>query len=272
MTIMQKPDINEVGATRRSKWRTWTRVLAAGAVVAAAGATGSLLMASASDAPSALAVVTSAIQKTSADSYSFNLDSTMRFGGREWHSDVVSGSFDPRHELGAESLIGHGQNPAKAQIRFIGKYVYTLVSPGSSLGTMSKPWDKAPVPSASTDGMAGDGSYGFISDQPVSPAELSGVLRSAGTVRDEGPASGLGWTGTRYTFTARFPGERESVTGTVYVDQQERIRRLVTTTTEGKLTMSRDLTFGDFGASVPVTTPAVTQVDYTSTPYWGFLF
>lgn len=75
--------------------------------------------------------------------------------------------------------------------------------------------------------------YDFVTGRPVTPAELSGVLRSAGTVRDEGSASGPGWTGTGYAFTARFFDARESVSGTVYVDQQGQVRRLVTSTTQG---------------------------------------
>jgi hypothetical protein len=120
--------------------------------------------------------------------------------------------------------------------------------------------------------MPGNDLYGFVTDRPVSPAELSGVLRSAGTVRDEGSASGPGWTGTRYAFTARFAGARESVSGTVYVDQQGRVRRLVTITTQGAVATDRDLTFGDFGSPVSATAPLASQVKSTSRPYWGFLF
>jgi hypothetical protein len=98
------------------------------------------------------------------------------------------------------------------------------------------------------------------------------VLRSAGTVREAGSASGPGWTGTRYAFTARLPRARESLSATVYVDQQGRVRRLVTISTQGRLTTDRDLAFGDFGAPVPVTAPPASQVKYTSYPYWGFLF
>lgn len=36
--------------------------------------------------------------------------------------------------------------------------------------------------------------------------------------------------------------------------------------------MSRDLTFGAYGASGPVTAPPASQVQYTSQPYWGFYF
>jgi hypothetical protein len=123
--------------------------------------------------------------------------------------------------------------------------------------------------------MPGNVVYGFVTDQPVTPAELSGVLRSAGTVRETGPASGPDWTGTRYAFTARFPGARESVSGTVDIDQHGRVRRLMTITTQGMhggVTTDRDLTFGNFGAPVQVTVPPASQVGYTSKPYLGFLF
>lgn len=263
-------------AARRGRGRRRMRELAAAgavAAVAAAGVTAAMLAASASHAPSALAAVTSALAKTSADSYSFSLDSTVQSAGRVRSSDVVTGAFDPRHELGAEVLTWHGVLSAKAQIRFIGKYVYTWVSPGSGLGTIGKPWDKAPVPSPEADILPGDGPYGFVSDRPVSPAGLSGVLRSAGRVSDGGPASGPGWTGTKYAFTASLSGGRESISGTVCVDQQGRVRRLVTITTEEGVTTDRDLTFGDLGAPVSVTAPPVSQVKYTGGgPYWGFYF
>jgi hypothetical protein len=158
------------------------------------------------------------------------------------------------------------------QIRFTRGYVYTQVAPGSGFG---KPWNKSPVPSARADAMPGYDVYGFVTDQPVRPAELSGVLRSAGTVREAGSASGPGWTGTRYAFTARFPGAQESVSGTVDIDQQGQVRRPVTTTTQGthgRITTDRDLTFSNFGAPVPVTTPPASQVGYTSQPYLEFFF
>ena len=98
------------------------------------------------------------------------------------------------------------------------------------------------------------------------------LLRSAATARDAGPASGPGWTGSRYAFTARL-STRSSLSGTVYVDKQGRVRRLVTTTTQaGGVTMYRYLAFGDFGVPVPVTAPPAGQVQYTGRPYWGFYF
>jgi hypothetical protein len=261
----------DAGVLRRHSRRRMRVLVPAGAVAAAAGVTAALLAASASDAPSPLTAVTSALAKTSADSYSFSLDSTVQFKGREFNSDVVSGAFDPGHERGTELLLTTllaQQRSARAQIRFIGKYVYTWVSPGSGLGAIGKPWDKAPVPPSGTVGTPEDDVYGFVTDRPVSPAELSRVLRSAGTVRDEGSASGPGWIGTKYAFF----GAREAVSGTVYVDQQGRVRRLVTVTTDKGITTDRDLTFGDFGAPVSATAPPVSQVKYTSKPWWGFFF
>jgi hypothetical protein len=165
------------------------------------------------------------------------------------------------------------KHPVRMQIRFIGKYVYTRVSPGSVLRALAEPWDKSPVPSAGADLMPpGDDVYGFVTDRPVSPAELSRALRSAGTVRDEGAASGPGWAGTRYAFTAPLFGGRESVTATVYVDRQGRVRRLVTTTTQGRARTERDLTFTGFGAPVSATAPPASQVQYTRSPRWGFFF
>jgi hypothetical protein len=263
----------ERGTAARLRHRHPRRQLLAAAVATAAvaGGTTALLTASAGHPPTAFTTVTSALANTSADSYSFTLDSTVRFRGSVEHSDVVSGAYDPRHMLGTEILATRVSRraPVRMQIRFTRGYVYTQVPPGSGFG---KPWNKSPVPSAAA-AMPGYDVYGFVSDQPVSPAGLSGVLRSGGTAREAGSASGPGWTGTRYALTARFPAAQESISGTVDIDQQGRVRRLVTITTQGthgRITTDRDLTFGNFGAPVPVTAPPASQVGYTSTPYLGF--
>jgi hypothetical protein len=265
----------EHDAVPMGRGRRRTRVLAAaGAVLAASagGVTAALLAQSASGAPSPFAVVTSAVARTSAHSYSFSIDSTARFAGRELNFDMVTGSFDPRRQRGAELLTanGGGLRQARIQIRFAGRYVYTWVAPGSGLKSIAKPWDKAPAPPPGAEVLPE--LYGFSTEQPVSPGELLVVLRSGATVRDEGRAFAPGWTGTKYAFTARLSAV-ESVSGTVYVDQQGLVRRLVTATTQGKnFTMTRDLTFGDVGAPVPATAPPASQVEYTSKPYWGFFF
>lgn len=88
--------------------------------------------------------------------------------------------------------------------------------------------------------------YGLVTDRPISPAELSGALRSAGMVREAGSASGLDWRGL--------------------------VRHLVTITPQGNVTTDRDRTFADFAAPVSVLAPSASQVSYTSRPYRGFLF
>ena len=273
---------NQGAPRQRRPGRRRMRVLVAAGVVAAvaAGGAAALLASSASNAsptgkaPSALTAVTAAVAKTSAESYHFSLDLTVHFGGIQSRSDVVVGGWDPSHDLGSERLTARERGTAavQAEVRFIGKYVYTWASSGTGLG---KPWNKAPAPAPAADVLPTGDLYGFSSEQPVSPAELLGALRSAATVRDQGSASGPGWTGTSYAFTARLSA-RELLSGTVYIDQQGRVRRLVTTTRQGiklRLTTDRDLTFSDFGVPVPVAAPPASQVKYTSgRPYLGFYF
>jgi hypothetical protein len=94
-----------------------------------------------------------------------------------------------------------------------------------------------------------------------------------------GPASGPGWTGSKYAFTAHPAGSPAvTVAGTVDVDQQGRVRSLDTITTvrtryrNPAQTETEDLTFGGFGGPVQVTAPPASQVKQTITPYWDFGF
>jgi hypothetical protein len=98
------------------------------------------------------------------------------------------------------------------------------------------------------------------------------MLKSAASVQAGGPASGPGWTGTKYVYTERLKDAvtGETVSGTVYVDNQGRVRRMVTNDTypsgftDGKATATAtdtfDVTFGDFGVRVSVTAPPASQV------------
>jgi hypothetical protein len=263
-------DVREWGTAARRRYGSRRALVSAGAVVVVAGAgvMTALFAVSGGGAPSALSTVTGALAKTSAEGYSFSLDSTVQVNGRVRNSSAVSGVFGPMHEVGTELLTtGYEQRPVQARIRFIGKYVYTWVSPGSGLG---KPWNKSPVPPLKAGQPQGGDPYGFVSDQPVSGGELSGVLRYAHAVRDAGSVSGPGWVGTKYTFAARLSGE--SVSGVVYVDRQGRVRRLATISIGGDVTTRRDLTFGDFGVHETVAAPPASQTGYTSTPYQGFYF
>jgi hypothetical protein len=243
------------------------------AIMASTGVTAMQLASHHSQAPSPLAAVTGALAETSAESYSFRLDSTSQIAGSEVSSSVATGAFDPRRELGMELLTTRsGLRSARMQIRFVGNYVYTWIAPGSGFKAIAKPWDKAPR--FGPGGTTGDDPYSFATDRPVSPAGLSRVLAAAGTVRYARHASGPGRAGTIYVFTARLSGGRnwESLSGTVYLDQQGRVRRLVTITAEPGFTTDRNLRFGEFGSPVTVAAPPARQVEYTSTPPWGLYF
>jgi hypothetical protein len=220
--------------------------------------------------PAAASIVTGALAKTSAESYGYSVESTARWNGRDINYDTASGVVAPRHELSTESLTARS-GKIDAQIRFIGDYVYTRVSSGVKLPAKGKSWDKAPAPAPAAV-VNPNSLYGFASDQPVSPAALSQVLRSASTVRAVGRASGPGWAGTAYTFTSALPGGRQSVTGTIDIDRQGQVRRLSTVTADGKISTVRNLTFGEFGTSVRTAPPLAAQTMDTSTPYWNFYF
>jgi hypothetical protein len=108
--------------------------------------------------------------------------------------------------------------------------------------------------------------------EPVDPSAVLGLLKSAVSVQAEGPASGPGWTGTKYAFTTgpyTDAGMTGTTAGTVYVDDQGRVRQLVVTGTfrlPGTSTMHEevgytyDATFGEFGVRVSVTPPPASQV------------
>jgi|SRR5580698_1752438 hypothetical protein len=251
------------------------RVLAAVAIATAAavaGVTAEVLASPGRQAPSALATVRSALATTSAASYSFEMDTAVPSLANLVAPIAVSGAFDPVHRVGTEVLTTRSKKqPEKMQIRFIGKYVYTWVSGTETVGA---PWNKAPVPPAGASGLPMNDPYfyGFITDEPVSPAGLASLLGSAGEVRKAGLAGGPGWSGVKYAFTARLFGGKESLSGTVDVDQQRRVRKLVIIARQGKVVIDRAITFSDFGAPVPVTAPAVSQVKATSTPYSGYYF
>jgi len=259
------------------------RVLAAVVTVAAVVAAASVAVLRAREDPAATSpmdALSSALARTAADSYSFSLDTTVRVGGRNRGSQAASGVADPGRRLGMEQLVDRAVGRTTlAQVRFAGAELYTLVPSGSGFG---KPWDESPA-GAVSDAMPPGDLYGFASDRLVSPEALAVVLRAAGvTVHGGGTVSGPGWTGIRYTFTAGLYGGLETVTGTVYVDQQGRVRRLMTVTAEKgaaavrkppSLTTERDITFADFGIPVAVTAPPPGLVEQTSgEPYWGLYF
>jgi hypothetical protein len=268
----------ELRPSRHHRMRLLAVAVAVAAVALAAGLTAALRAApQTSAAPSPLSAVTGALARTVARSYAFTVQTTVRNLATERNSVLVSGAYDPGRRLGAEALTQSKAGQVnRAQVRFIGAYLYTSVPSGSGLG---KPWDKSSLAAATAAAVAAgplpNDPYGFASDQVISPSGLMAVLRLPGTaVRDSGPASGPGWTGIRYTFAAR--DGQATISGAVDVDQQGQVRRIKTTTDHGVrpiTTTDRDISFGDFGAPVRVSAPPASQAEYTTgRPYLGFYF
>jgi hypothetical protein len=98
----------------------------------------------------------------------------------------------------------------------------------------------------------------------LSPQQALEVPQSATDVREVGPVSGDGWTGTRFAFT--LTDRQWRVTGRVDIDGDGRVRRLEfsstsTDTAHGVAgTIHWVLTFWDFGIRERVTLPPDSQV------------
>jgi hypothetical protein len=255
----------------------------AGAVAALGGAAalGLTLTTTVASAPSAFAAVTAAAAKTSAQSFRVTeIQATKGMPAASGHDKLpppqITGGFDPEHGLGEEIVAG------RIQVRFVGGHMYAQV--GASPLSHGKPWVETPTPPPPFDGRSGiaetfNGSEiaeGFYGNEPIDPAVLLGLLKSAGSVRAAGPVSGPGWTGTKYVFTIQPPkatAATYATSGIVYVDNQGRVRRLMTIFTWSEpvspqtgnhvahtYTHSFDVTFGDFGVPVSVTAPPASQV------------
>ena len=255
---------------RSQAHRTRARVaLSAGAagIVAAAAA----ITVSAVQAPSALAQVTQAAARTAAQSYRVSSTSTPVIPGHGVQGPVtISGEFDPARGLGEERTGGG------LEIRFVGGYMYVPLVPAmryvyeKTHGTpipAGKTWLKVPAPgpregvpafevtriSGTTTGL-----------EQLNPQDLLALLQGSSQVSEQGPASGPGWTGTAYTFTASLTTTgpfhlRLSSTGTVDVDKQGRVRRLDATETTGRTVRKTQVTFGDFGLAVSVSPPPASE-------------
>jgi hypothetical protein len=244
---------------RRAKTRRRVRTLVpAGAVAALGGATAVAvtLTATVAAAPSAFAAVTAAAAKTSAESFHVTIQSTVVRSSSGARSSVrLVGGFDPSRGLGVETA----SSGTVRQVRYLGKHVYARIPKTDPLGH-GKPWLES-----------------LKIALPYDPGTFLAQLEKAGTVTDEGPASGPGWTGTKYAFVIR-AGKNGPVvvSGTVYVDKRGLVRHLVMTNTilpvtgEPGLTIYADVTFGDFGVSVPVAAPPASQVHNLGHVYLGY--
>jgi len=247
---------------RHDKARRRVRTLVPAGAVAALGGAAAVavtLTATVAAAPSAFAAVTAAAAKTSAESFHVTVQQSTVVGSPSGARSSVRmvGDFDPSRGLGAETA---SRGPV-SQVRDLGKHVYARVAKTDPLGH-GKPWVES-----------------LNIGLPYNPGTFLAQLEKAGTVIDEGPASGPGWTGTKYAFAIR-DGKNGPVTvsGTVYVDQQGLVRHLVMTTTllpvpgEPWTRFTDDVTFGDFGVSVSVAAPPASQVYNLGRTYLGYFF
>jgi hypothetical protein len=257
-------------------------VLSAGA--AAAAASGTAVALTTGSAPPALAAVTSALTRTLAQSYHVSMQDTaytIRNGRTTDPSRFTCTTrADPVRHLEATSCSG---DPVADADREVGSYNYEYSFYAQDGG---KHWQSTraacrPDPSKLP-------VFTFSSLPYAAPQQMLSLIKNAEKVTVVGPASGPGWTGTRYAFSGRNEGSTSqsdavigrrngknlgSLSGTVSVDQQGRARNLVVTlrnfTGLGNVSTLL-LTFSDFGARVTVTPPPADQTfaDPSWVPPW----
>jgi hypothetical protein len=224
-------------------------VLLAGVAVVAAAVTAVTL--TISSAPPALATVTAALTRTLTQSYhltgqgsSYYIENgRIRYPSHSHGTCVIE--VDPVRHLQASSCP---DDP-----REVGGYMY-LYFPHPA-GHPGRHW--ARIPAAVFDHLQSYSNNGWV--LTTTPQQMLSAIKKADKVTVAGPASGPGWTGTRYAFS----GPGQAISGTLDVDRQGRARTLVLTT---RLTSAINvfvetqvLMFSDFGARVTVTPPPADQ-------------
>jgi hypothetical protein len=247
--------------------RSLVAVGAAGIVAAAA------ITLSAVPAPSAFAQVKQAVARMAATSYQVrSAQKIVQVGGlrsKPWAT--AYGEFDPARGVGEQA------DNLGDQIRYVGGYTYILVGddiradPGGGSGPIPAwaSWERLPSSPLEPGGDATPTELGLVSFSSAflwvfDPRELLALLQSATGVREVGPASGAGWTGSAYAFTVATtlngPLHAPSdLSGTIDVDQQGRVRQLDALDTFMNTVSQIKITFGDFGLPVSVSTPPASE-------------
>ncbi len=265
---------------RQAARRTRTRAALAttAAAVMAAATTVAL---TASQPPSALAAVTAAAARTAAQSYRFTVTSSASGPGGAPSKNTFSGIFNPALGIG-EEIWTNVFNPAlpvgheyQTEVYlFIGGYIYSRINPPKTSPLHGKSWIKMRLPSVGPpSGNAAEQIATLWSGSPqgalLNPDDVLAVLKSVSHVSEIGPASGPGWTGTRYEFssTSKVQGPlsmTNTFSGTVEIDQQGRMRSisdtLRTTPADSSVMPTPDrwsstIRLRDFGVAVSVTAP-----------------
>lgn len=272
------PASDVVGLVRHRATRDRRRrfLVPAGAVALAAAVAGGVTAGALTDggqaSPSALRALTAAVVETSAQSFSFANTSSMvnpTTTDPGPHLSYLTGKFNPVSGTGEEqSSVDFAKGAVTTSYLFVDGYWYMDV-PGLTHG---KEWVrerfKSEFPANGRDAallIASPQDGG----EPLNPADLLALLKTVTTVRAAGPASGPGWTGTRYSFTVppiQRTGARLLISGTVSVDSSGRVRTLVTVSqiveSSGALwrRTTDTMTFGGFGIPVSVTPPPASEV------------
>jgi len=207
---------------------------------------------------SALTAVTLAAAETAVQTYQVRATFTYtvpRGSGVSPSRVTLTGEFDPASGLGEVS--------GPRDIRWTGGYAYVRV--GHDPAFAAKSWIRVRESAVRVVGLHRLGLGDLVAGR-VGPQGLLEWLRSASQVRAVSPASGPGWTGTRYAVRARttvgyYVGETD--TGTVDVDRQGLVRRLditqVTKVGADEFGTTLRLVFYDFGVPVSVTAPPPSQ-------------
>jgi hypothetical protein len=268
------PGIDLLRGVRVSRARALVAVGAAGIVAAATAIT-----LSAGPAPSAFAQVMHAAARTATVSYRIRAtDQLVRAGGlRSQPWSTADGEFDPVKGIGEQT------DNLGAQIRYVGGSMYVFLTDdlraGYSAGGRPVPawasWERLPISLRPGAGVT-TAKLALLGEVPsllgqVDPQDLLALLQSATRVREVGPASGAGWTGSAYTFTAvtKLTGtlhKTVSTSGTVDVDQQGRVRELDAVESFGQTVRKVEISFGNFGLPVSVSAPPANE---TFTPPAG---
>lgn len=223
-------------------------VLSAGIAAAASVAAVTLTIGS---APPALATVTSALTRTLTQSYHFTEQDSSYY---IWNGQIrypahymCTSEADPVRHLEASSC----SNGLRG--REVGDYTYLYIT--DPVDHPGRHWER--IPTASLGRLPSIN--GFAT---AAPQRMLAEIKKAGKVTVTGPASGPGWTGTRYAFSGS-PGTEIKLSGTVNVDKQGRARALVLTIRETSainvFVTTQVLTFSDFGMPVTVTPPPADQ-------------
>jgi hypothetical protein len=274
-------------ARRRARYRT-RALVSAGAVALVAGATvlATTLTATVASAPPALAAVTAAAAKTSAESFHVTIKAVTVEPVPPGRGSTlvlpwgITGEYDPSRGIGEETVTA--PHTPSAQVIYVGQQMYVHLDvppvknpPASGPGPNPRPWTELPIwPPLSATAIAVSPDFG--QQQSTDPGALLGLLKSVGTVTDQGPASGPHWTGTKYGFSVTAPKDTAGASGTIDVDSKGQVRRMLVTLTFAagggvNFTCTEDVTYSDFGQPVSVTVPPASQVNRAGSGSHGMI-